>query len=75
VPSFNEANFFGQYTSFCYIFRLSNRANFESIYSVENIDYEIVDKLESAEYKAIKNIVKNSITVRLKITRALDAKI
>ena len=50
-----------------------NKTNFENIYSVEEIDYEIVGKLKTTELTAIKNCVKNSRTVKRKIRRALGA--
>lgn len=48
-----------------------NKTNFENIYSVEEIDYEIVGKLKATELTAIKNCVRNSRTVKRKIRRAL----
>ena len=50
-----------------------NKTNFENIYSVEEIDYEIVGKLKATELTAIQNCVKNSRTVKRKIRRALGA--
>lgn len=52
-----------------------NKTNFENIYSVEEIDYEIVGKLQLSEFDAILNCIKNSRTVMRKIRRALGAKI
>lgn len=52
-----------------------NRTNFESIYSVEEIDYEIVGKLKTIELSDIINCIKNSRTVKRRIRRALGAKI
>ncbi len=52
-----------------------NKANFESTYEFEEIDYEIVGKLTANEFIAIKNCIKNSKTVKRKIRRALGAKI
>jgi len=52
-----------------------NKTNSENIYSVEEIDYEIVGKLTVNEFTAIKNCVRNSRTVKQKIRRALGAKI
>jgi hypothetical protein len=52
-----------------------NKSNFESIYAIEEIDYEIVGKLTSMEFTSIQNFVKNSKTVKRKIRRALGAKI
>ena len=52
-----------------------NKTNFESIYSVEEIDYEIVGKLKPKEFAALKNCIKNSRTVKRKIRRALGARI
>jgi hypothetical protein len=51
------------------------KENFESIYAVEEIDYEIVGKLNAIEFIAIKDCIKNSRTVKRKIRRALGAKI
>ena len=51
------------------------KSNFESIYAIEEIDYEIVGKLTAIEFTAIQNCVKNSKTVKRKIRRALGAKI
>ena len=48
-----------------------NKANFESIYSVEEIDYEIAGKLTPTEFTAIQNCVKDFRTVKRKIRRAL----
>jgi len=52
-----------------------NKTNFENIYSVEEIDYEIVGKLKATELTAIKNCIRNSRTVKRKIRRALGVKI
>lgn len=52
-----------------------NKTNFENIYSVEEIDYEVVGKLTAREFMAIKNCIKNSRTVKRKIRRALGARI
>jgi len=52
-----------------------NKVNFESLYSVEEIDYAIVGKINSDEFYAIVNCIKNSKTVKRKIRRALGAKI
>ena len=52
-----------------------NKTNFENIYSVEEIDYEIIGKLIAIEFTAIINCIKNSRTVKRKIRRALGAKI
>ena len=43
-----------------------NKTNFESIYSVEEIDYEIVGKLKATEFIAILDCIKNSRTVKRK---------
>lgn len=52
-----------------------NKKNFESSYTFEGIDYEIVGKLITNEFDAIRNCVKNSKSVSRKIRRALGAKI
>jgi hypothetical protein len=50
-----------------------NKANFDSIYSIEGIDYEIIGKLTNHEFKAIINCIKNSRTVSRKIRRIFGA--
>lgn len=50
-----------------------NKANFDSIYSVEGVDYEIKGQLKEKEYNDILNCIKNSRTVSRKIRRALGA--
>lgn len=52
---------------------LFDKCKFENLYSVQEIDYEIVGKLLEPEFVAIINCIKNSRTVKRKIRRALGA--
>ena len=52
-----------------------NRKNFESIYALEDFDYELVGKLIESEFNAIINCIKNSRSVSRKIRKLLGAEI
>jgi len=52
-----------------------NRRNFESIYTLEDFDYEFVGRLIESEFNAIINCIKNSKSVSRKIRKLLGAKI
>lgn len=52
-----------------------NKTNFDSIYSVEGVDYDIIGQLKKKEFNAIIECIKNSRTVSRKIRRVLGANV
>lgn len=52
-----------------------NKTNFDSMYVVDGVDYDIIGALFVDEYHALINCIKNSGSVSRKIRRFLGAKI
>jgi hypothetical protein len=52
-----------------------NKKNFDSLYVVDGVDYEIIGALLEEEYASLINCIKNSGSVSRKIRRLLGAKI
>ena len=52
-----------------------DKHTFREIYAVEGVDYEIIGRLNKAEFDALNACIRNSVTVARKIRRQLGADI